>query len=319
MARLPLRVVLALAAAAGCGSRTGLIVDDAGDVPPAAEAGFDAAPDEGPDAAPDGMEEPPTPDLVEPELPAPDLPGPEAGPMCGDGRRDPAEECDLGVGNELIPAFRLSPGARATEATRPLVRRVAAPTFYRYESASAHTGFEAVGLSNAFLYVDATDNGLSLFFFAGHDDDGSPVVQPDSDMEVMFRGVPAEAVVALSDDNDELARQPTGDVRGRWSFGANTDGGILSRLPWDRAWRVVVEPAYRAGVTSARYLHHDGRATALQLRDSFAIEHFVTPARCRPDCRAPRCGDGYLDAGERCDDGNTRAGDGCAGDCRRIE
>ncbi|MEZ4391673.1 MAG: DUF4215 domain-containing protein [Polyangiales bacterium] len=49
------------------------------------------------------------------------------------------------------------------------------------------------------------------------------------------------------------------------------------------------------------------------------IEHRVVPAACRPDCRAPRCGDGYLDAGERCDDGNTRSGDGCDETCQRVE
>lgn len=309
--RAPRRAALALLVAAGCGARTGLSIDDVPDASPTTEAGLDATPDVAPDLI--------APDLIEPELPAPDRPAPDAASVCGDGRRDPTEACDLGAANELIPAFRLSPGARATEATRPLVRRVTAPSFYRYESASAHTGFEAVGMSNAFLYVDATDNGLSLFFLAGRDDDGAPTVQPDGDMEVMFRGVPAEAVVALSDDNDEFARQASGDVRGRWQYSRNTDGGILSRLPWDRAWRIVVEPTYRAGVTAARYVHQDGRATALLLRDSFAIEHFVTPARCRPDCQVPRCGDGYLDAGERCDDGNTRPGDGCAADCQRIE
>jgi hypothetical protein len=34
-----------------------------------------------------------------------------------------------------------------------------------------------------------------------------------------------------------------------------------------------------------------------------------------PDCAAPVCGDGNLDAGEDCDDGNTDPGDCCAADC----
>jgi cysteine-rich repeat protein len=34
-----------------------------------------------------------------------------------------------------------------------------------------------------------------------------------------------------------------------------------------------------------------------------------------PDCAAPVCGDGNLDAGEDCDDGNTNPGDCCAADC----
>jgi cysteine-rich repeat protein len=38
---------------------------------------------------------------------------------------------------------------------------------------------------------------------------------------------------------------------------------------------------------------------------------------CDPNCRAPGCGNGYLDtaAGEVCDDGNLQGGDGCRADC----
>lgn len=296
------RALVALClAAAGCGSRTGL------------EA-------LGPDASADVSAEPSGVDLVEPELPAPDVAPPDvSAPVCGDGRVDLGEACDLGAANALVPAFRLSPGARPTVAVEPIARPMGASSFYRYESASAHTGFEAVGVSNAFLYVDRGDGALSLFFFVGRDDDGAASAQPEGDVEVWFRGVPAEAQVALSDDALELSRQASGDVRGRWSFNANTDGGVISRLPWDRAWRVVVEPTYRAGVTAARYLHRDGRAVALVARDSFALEHFVAPSRCRPDCQVPRCGDGHVDGGERCDDGNALGGDGCAATCQRIE
>jgi cysteine-rich repeat protein len=38
---------------------------------------------------------------------------------------------------------------------------------------------------------------------------------------------------------------------------------------------------------------------------------------CTTDCRAAKCGDGYVWAGhETCDDGNTQSGDGCSASCR---
>jgi len=334
-----------LAVIAGCGARSALEVD--GPDARAAEDAFDARAEVRPDvavpdvAAPDvAVPDVAAPDVAAPDVAAPDVAAPDvaapdvaapdvavpdvaapdvAAAVCGNGRVESGEACDLGAENALVPAFRLSPGARPTEAVQPLQRPLSAASFYRYESASAHTGFEGVGLANAFLYVNRGDNVLSLFFLAGRDDDGTMPAQPMGEMEVWFRGVPREAQVAVSDDNEELARQDSGDVRGRWSFEGNTDGGVLSQLPWDRAWRVVVEPSFRAGVTAARYLHRDGRATALGLRDSFAIEHFSAPSRCRPDCRVPRCGDGFVDGGERCDDGNTVSGDGCSATCQRIE
>jgi cysteine-rich repeat protein len=300
-----------------CGARSGLDVRvEDHDV----DAGWEAALDVDPrkdTAAIDrvGLELSTQSDVPSLEAPTLDV----APPRCGNARIEEGEDCDWGVDNALVPAFRVSSSERPMDAVQPVVRTMAATTFYRYMSASAHTGFERVEFAHVFLYVDRRDNALSLFFFAGRDDDGSVPVQPRSEMEVWFRGVPGETQVVLSDDGGEFARQPSGDIRGRWNFEANTDGGVLSRLPWERPWRLVVEPDYRAGIRAAYYLHRDGRPLPLPTRSSFVIEHFVTPARCRPDCRLPRCGDGFVDAGERCDDGNTLSGDGCASNCQRIE
>ena len=41
----------------------------------------------------------------------------------------------------------------------------------------------------------------------------------------------------------------------------------------------------------------------------------TAPDACRTDCRAPRCGDGVKDAGERCDDGDDDDSDGCTAAC----
>ena len=98
-----------------------------------------------------------------------------------------------------------------------------------------------------------------------------------------------------------------------------TDGGALAGLPWSTPWRIVLETTFRAGVSTVQYVDGDGRPRTLLLREAIVLEHRVTRALCRPDCRLSRCGDGYVDASERCDDGNTRPGDGCAADCQRIE
>ena len=42
----------------------------------------------------------------------------------------------------------------------------------------------------------------------------------------------------------------------------------------------------------------------------------VLSATCTPSCNVPRCGDGYLSAGEACDDGNLKDGDSCSKTCQ---
>lgn len=318
--------IAALALALGCGSRSGLHDPDPLAPPTDAPAAADAAdettvlPDVPEDIAQPDVP-PPPPDLPPPppDVPVADV-APDRPPLCGNGVREAREECDLGSMNALVPAFALSQPGRPEVPVRPLARRLAAAAFYRYESASAHTGFELTGTANAFLYVNAVDNDLALFFFAGRDaDDGTLPAQGDGDMEFFFRGVPSAARVVVSDDSGEFARQASGDVRGNWGYNGNTDGGVLAGMPWSSPWRVVIEGGFRAGTTSLRYVDGDGRPRPLALREAVVLEHRTAAPACRPDCVVPRCGDGFLDAGERCDDGNARSGDGCAGDCQRIE
>jgi cysteine-rich repeat protein len=241
-------------------------------------------------------------------------------PQCGNALVEAGEQCDLGARNALVSAFALSQPGRPEVALAPVVRRVNVAAFYRYQSASAHTGFEQVGAAHVLLYVNALDNDLGLVFFAGRDgDDGTTPPQPESAMDFIFRGVPAGAQIALSDDVGEFTRALGGEVRGRWTYRENTDGGALAQIPWNTPWRIVIEGAFASGVTSLRAVQRDGRLVALSSRDSVVIEHRVAHTGCRTDCRVPRCGDAFVDAGERCDDGNNRSGDGCASDCLRIE
>ncbi len=71
----------------------------------------------------------------------------------------------------------------AREPVVPLANGARLADFYGYRSASAHTGFERVGLANIILHLSRLDQGLGVVFVGGIDgDDGGPL-QPDSRME----------------------------------------------------------------------------------------------------------------------------------------
>ncbi len=238
--------------------------------------------------------------------------------FCGDGVVGAGEECDRGADNGPTDAFTLSQPGRPASVVRPLVGPLGVVGFYRYESASAHTGFEDVGLANHILHVDRSTGALSLVFIAGRDGDlGLMPEQPDATLHVNWSGVPAGASVAVSDDAGELQGVGGGRFEGRWSFQNNTDGGAISGLPWDQAWRVTAQTLRAEGVSRARFVGVNGALVNLSLRDDVVLTHRVG-GLCREDCRLPRCGDGQLDGGERCDDGNTAGGDGCSSDCQRF-
>jgi cysteine-rich repeat protein len=283
----------------GCGARSELALDDV----PGDHAGLADAPDAPAfaDAA----------DVVD----APDMaPG-----ECGNGRVESGEDCDLGRGNRNVPAFGLQQGAGAEVAIEPVVRATSAVIFYRYESASAHTGFEEVGLANLFLYVDSSRNDLSLFLLAGKDYTGGPARQPRSTVDATFSSLPAGTRVLVSDDVAELAITGTGRATAHWTFQDNSDGGVLGTLPWDSPWAITVDVNFVAGISGWSYVNSASSRRPLTLGVPVVLSHHVTPSACRLDCHLPRCADGFVDGGERCDDGNTRGGDGCAADCRRFE
>lgn len=240
--------------------------------------------------------------------------------VCGNAILESGEQCDHGAMNQLVPAFAVSQSGIET-AVQPVARRSSPTAFYRYESASAHTGFEAVGLATLFLYVDTStaDDELSMFAIAGVDDLGTGNLQPAANISAHFGGVPIGARVVLSDDPGELLGGLPGAFNAMWNFNQNTDGGVISGLPWPTAWTIAADETFSAGITAWHYVDRDGSAHGLAMRTRTLLIHRITATACRPDCRLPRCGDGFVDAGERCDDGNNVSGDGCAADCQRIE
>jgi cysteine-rich repeat protein len=300
----------------GCGARTPLSESDAGGVdvplplvdrPVAADVGADVGV---------GFDRTVTVDLGTVDRPVP--PPPDRPAVCGDGVVGGAEECDRGADNGPTDAFTLSQPGRPAVVVRPHARMASASAFYAYHSASAHTGFEDVGLANHILYVDTAAGTLSLVYVAGRDGDlGLMPEQPDATLQLNWLGVPAGALVAVSDDDGELRAVGGGRFEGRWSFHNNTDGGAIQGLPWDQAWRIVAQTVRADGVTRQRFIGFNGTPSSLTLRDDVVITHRFGDL-CREDCRRPRCGDNRLDAGERCDDGNAVDGDGCTADCQRF-
>ncbi len=235
--------------------------------------------------------------------------------QCGDGFvHAGVEACDDGPLNVGRPAFLLTQGALSVP-VRPVERSVSITSFYAYSSASAHTGFEALGQSELFLYRDRGTGLLSLVSEHGIDLDSSGLNQPVSKVQQRFLFLPAGLVVAIADDKDtEFFKDSETSARGEWTFNQNSDGGVLTGLPIPGHWSIDIEPTFESGIDAFRYVDESQGLVPLSLTETVTLTAF-DEASCRPDCTLPRCGDGILDAGEVCDDGNTVGGDDCAASC----
>src|SRR5262249_53776738 len=105
---------------------------------------------------------------------------------------------------------------------------------------------------------------------------------------------------------------------GEWTFGQNTDGGVISGLPFPGSWSIDIVPDFNQGVTSWSYVEANETFTSLSTSQTLNLTAFDSPSACRTNCTIPACGDGIVDGGEVCDDGNTVGGDGCAADCKSL-
>lgn len=238
---------------------------------------------------------------------------------CGDGFvHAGVEACDLGAGNEELPALVLTQGS-LSRGVRPLDRAKSVAAFYAYSSASGHTGLEASGESRLWLYRDTTTGALSLVIEHGIDEDATGVAQPDAAVQMTLSHLPSGAFVSVSDDGSDELFTSGSTATGDWTFRDNTDGGAISGLPFPGSWTIDVSARFVAGIDDWRYVDGDLSRVALDRAAPAHLTAYPTPAACRPDCSVPRCGDGRLDGGEACDDGNVVAGDGCAADCKSLK
>ncbi len=235
-------------------------------------------------------------------------------PFCGDGIVSANEECDEGADNRDQPAFLLSQPNEAETAVTPVVTAQDAVAYYAFSSASGHTGLERAEESRACLHASSASGALSLIISHGIDDNASRN-QPDGRVEMDILGVPTGAFVALSDDPaSEFLAAAAGSVRGRWSFSRNTDGGIVSRLPFPGSWTITIDARFLQGIGSWSFVDGNLARRGLSMVKRATLRAFDRPSECRRTCRRPRCGDGILDGGEVCD--GTRP---CAPSCKSFE
>jgi cysteine-rich repeat protein len=240
-------------------------------------------------------------------------------PVCGDGIVAGSEVCDLGADNGDRPAFQISQPSGTKFGTNPLVRPKTSSAFYDYRSASSHTGFEQVGESRAYLYVDSGTGRLSLVLTHGIDQDSSGQSQPASNVEMDITGLPGGFAIDLADDNpNEFFKTGPSTASGRWVFEGNSDGGVLGGLPFPGTWKIVVTPRFVRGISSWGFVSHTLQRVPLVKTEPITIEAFDSGSGCRKNCTIPRCGDGILDGGEVCDDGNVVSGDGCSSTCTSL-
>ena len=239
-------------------------------------------------------------------------------PVCGDGKRAGGEQCDLGPGNGDQPAFLVSQPSGTRIGTNPLVRRQTSVAFYGYSSASSHTGFERVGESRIYLYVDSGTGRLSLVTTHGIDEDATGQVQPESTVDFDITGIPAGFTIDVSDDPGEFRATGPTTAMGRWRFNRNSDGGVLGGLPFPGVWKITVAPRFMTGLNTWGWVRDDLVRIPMNMREPISIEAFDQSTRCRRSCTIPRCGDQILDGGEVCDDGNNLDGDGCSANCKAL-
>jgi cysteine-rich repeat protein len=237
---------------------------------------------------------------------------------CGNGLIEAGEDCDDGPANETRYGLTAWQTTGFEMQSKPVERWMDAYSFYGFTSASAHTGYEAVGRSVIFLYRDWSTGILSLFTVHGIDEDTSGQYQPTAELEIYFRSLPPGTTLNRGDEPNEFSQISPTEYHGDYWFQANTDGAAISDIAFPAGWTIEIEPIWNYGLTEWVLVDDNDQLHSLDMSVPLYITADANPVSCREDCTAPECGDDILDPGEVCDDGNTSTGDGCAADCMSV-
>ena len=237
---------------------------------------------------------------------------------CGNGLIETGEDCDDGPANETRYALTAWQTTGFEMQAKPVARWMTSYAFYGFTSASAHTGYEAVGRSAIFLYQDRSTSILSLFSVHGIDETTSGQYQPTAEVEFYYRNLPPGTSLNRGDEPNEFSQTSPTSYYGDYWFQANTDGAVISDIAFPSGWTIEIEPIWNYGLTEWVLVDENDQFHTLDMTVPLYITADVNPVSCREDCTAPQCGDDIIDPGEICDDGNTTAGDGCAADCMSM-
>jgi len=142
---------------------------------------------------------------------------------------------------------------------------------YNYYSASAHpvAGPTPVGYESKMYFYEGLD-GLSFGMFHNVDEGGSPDNEVLLDLDITG----TNPDVLLSDDSGELSKPSSNHFDGEWSYGDNTDGGVIGVLDGD-TWEIVITPIQWGDITTWDIYTADG--SSINLNKTYTTYLTVIP------------------------------------------
>lgn len=161
-----------------------------------------------------------------------------------------------------------------------------AVAFYDYYSSSGHTPYMEDQVSKIYLYEDG-EGTVSLIIHHSIDYSISEYMRVNFD----FEGIPEVAYVALSDDtnhnwegghSNNVEFDLSYPIEGMWEFYHNSDGGVLTDLPMDPIWTIIIYPDF-AGITDWKYQETESSTIALDMSEPLIISNDLSNLSTDPE------------------------------------